>query len=140
MVSQDAWDDLWGSSEEKAPTKSSSYNSVNLARYFQEQLLRSSWYRGFGVVNIQVLASQFAKWKNVVTADRLTAMIDFYMNTADQRGNAPGWQDFVYRRDQLLSALLKSEEQEQELDNYELRMEEYDEEAELAAYFERRKS
>lgn len=138
MVSQDAWDDLWGSSEEEAPIKSSSYNSVKLAKYFQESLLRSQWYRGFGIVNIAALSSHFAKWKKTITVDQATAMVDLYMNSADQRGKAPGWEDFVYRRDQLLAALTEKEEIQEELDSYDRRMEEYDEEAEMAAYLARR--
>lgn len=138
MTSQNIWDDLWGSPEPEVPIKSS-YNSVHLAQYFQQELLATSWYKGFGIVNLRALASQIAKWKGKVTADQVRAMVDLYMASPKHRSTNASWQDFVYRRDELAASLLETEEKTQVVDNYAQRMEEYDEEAELAAYLERRK-
>lgn len=130
MTSQDFLDDLWGSSEEKTPTKSSKYNSVDLSIYFRDSLINASWYKGFGIVNLRALAGQFAKWKKTgLTRDQAYGMVDAYMSTYTLRGNAPGWQDFVNNRDKILGAVDKKPEA----------VEEWDEDKAMQEYLARRK-
>jgi hypothetical protein len=138
MSSQVTLDDLWGSSEEEVPIKSS-FNSNVLAKYFQQKLLSSSWYTGFGIVNQRALAGQFAKWKkNNTEYATVVAMIDLYMSDYTMRGNVPGWQDFVYKRDKLASSISNTGEKSQSLDKWDALDAEYDEEAEMQAYLARR--
>jgi len=39
LTSQDIWDDLWGSPKKEEVPKKSSFNSVALAKYFQDQFI-----------------------------------------------------------------------------------------------------
>lgn len=138
MTSQEFLDDLWGSSEEKVPTKSSTFNSLKIAQYFQDQLQRSSWYTGFGIVNLRALAGQIARWKTTgLTAETAYAMVDAYMNNHKLRSKAPGWQDFINKRDIIATSLLDLGENTQ-LDNWDAAEENYDEEAAMRAYLERK--
>jgi len=106
LTSQNIWDDLWGSpKEEEVPIKSS-YNSVVLARYFQDQFIGAEWHSGFGMVNLKALAAQFAKWKSRADSDTVKAMIDLYMTDASVRGKNPGWTDFLGHAE-MISAKLK---------------------------------
>lgn len=135
MDSQDIWDDLWGSSKEEAPIKSSSFNSIKMAQYFQERLFAAPWSTGFAAVNIRALAGQLSQWKrNGATKEQVEDMINLYMTDPDCRGKVPGWQDFLARREQIAVSMTKVDATKQELDEYEARMAEYDEEAEMAAY------
>lgn len=106
MTSQDLWDDLWGPSEEekKVPIKPS-YNSIELAKYFQDQFIGAKWHAGFGMVNVQVLSAQFAKWKTRTDAATVRAMIDLYMTDATMRGKNPGWKDFLGHAEQINAKL-----------------------------------
>lgn len=138
MTSQNIWDDLWGSPEPEVPIKSS-YNSIHLAQYFQEELNRAPWYNGFGIINMRALAGQISKWKGKVTHDQVKQMVDLYLSDRKYRSLTPSWLDFVARRDELVTSILQAGEKTQELDDYGKRMEEYDEEAEFTAYLERSK-
>lgn len=104
-MSQEFWDDLWGSpKKEEVPIKSS-YNSVKLARYFQDQFIGAPWHSGFGMVNLQALSAQFAKWKSRTDSDTVKAMIDLYMSDASVRGKNPGWTDFLRQAEQISNRL-----------------------------------
>jgi len=105
LSSQEFWDDLWGSSkEEEIPTKSS-YNSVELAKYFQNKFIGASWHSGFGMVNIQALSAQFAKWKSHTDSATVRTMIDLYMKDSSLRGKTPGWSDFLSHAEQISARL-----------------------------------
>lgn len=147
MPSEDFLADLWGSPEPEQPLKSSksnSFNSIKLAQYFQSSLFDSYWATGFAAVNIKALAGQFAQWKkNGATVEEVTAMIDLYMLEPKMRGKNPGWQDFLYRREQLATSLASTGEKTQhtaELDKWDKLDEEYDDEAELRKYLESRRN
>jgi hypothetical protein len=106
MVSDEFLIDLWGSPEPEVPIKSSVFNSITLTKYFQDRLLSSSWYKGFGIVNQRAMAGQLSQWKRLgVPADTVYAMIDLYMEDYTMRGKSPSWQDFIYQRDKLASSL-----------------------------------
>lgn len=113
MTAQDIWDDLWGSSEEKKVPAKPSYNSIELAKYFQDKFIGAEWHSGFGMVNIQALAAQFAKWKSRTDSDTVKAMIDLYMTDATVRGKNPGWTDFLGHAEQI-NAKLKPQSTEDE--------------------------
>ena len=105
MTSQEFWDDLWGSpKEEEVPIKSS-YNSVALAKYFQDKFIGAPWHAGFGMVNIQALAAQLAKWKSRTDSDTVRAMMDLYMEDSSLRGKNPGWTDFIRQAEQISARL-----------------------------------
>lgn len=132
MTSQDFLDDLWGPSEKKTPIKSSKYNSVDLAIYFRDTMVNSSWYKGFGIVNLRALSGQFAQWKKTgLTSDEAYAMVDIYLTTFSLRGSAPGWQDFVNNRDKILAHV-------RELDKQAAHEEEWDEDKAMQEYLARR--
>lgn len=104
-MSQDIWADLWGSpKEEEVPIKSS-YNSIHLAKYFQDKFLEAQWHQGFGMVNIRAMAGALAKWKSRTDSDTVRAMMDKYMEDAQFRGRNPGWQDFLYNAERIAEAL-----------------------------------
>lgn len=113
MTARDIWDDLWGSSEEKKVPAKPSYNSIELAKYFQDKFIGAEWHSGFGMVNIQALAAQFAKWKSRTDSDTVKAMIDLYMTDATVRGKNPGWTDFLGHAEQI-NAKLKPQSTEDE--------------------------
>src|SRR5690349_12324947 len=137
MTSQDFLDGLWGSSEEEAPVKSSTFNSVKLALYFEHKLQESSWYVGFGIVNRRALAGSFAKWKQSgLTPEQAYAMVDVYVTTADLRSKAPGWQDFINKRDAILQHLTKH--LHEPVDKWSSAEAEYDEEAAMQEYLKRK--
>lgn len=143
MTSHTLWDDLWGSPEPEVPIKSSTFNSVKMAQYFQRCLFDAYWSTGFASVNLKALSGQFAQWKkNGATSDQVTAMIDLYMLEPTMRGKVPGWQDFLSRREQLASYLSNTGEKSQEkpLDNWDRREAEYDEDEALRKYLARRKN
>jgi hypothetical protein len=112
LTSQEIWDDLWGSPNKKEVPIKSSFNSVALAKYFQDKFIGAKWHSGFGMVNIQALAAQFAKWKSRTDSDTVRAMIDLYMTDASVRGKNPGWTDFLGHAEQINTKLnpVKSEE------------------------------
>ena len=127
MTAQDIWDDLWGSpKEEEIPIKSS-YNSIELAKYFQDKFIEAKWHSGFGMVNMKALAAQFAKWKSRADSATVKAMIDLYMTDESLRGKNPGWTDFLGHAEQINAKLtakpaknewdLIQEEWEREYDN-----------------------
>jgi hypothetical protein len=105
LTSQDIWDDLWGSQKKEEIPKKSSFNSVALAKYFQDKFIGAPWHSGFGMVNIQALAAQFAKWKSRTDSDTVKAMIDLYMTDASLRGKNPGWTDFLGHAEQINAKL-----------------------------------
>src|SRR5437899_6556924 len=106
MDSQSIWDDLWGSPELEKPLKSSGYNSVKMAQYFQQLLISQAWYKGFGIVNIQALAGQLSKWKRTgLESDTLYAMMDAYMGRGQFLSVTSSWQNFVASRDDLLKVV-----------------------------------
>lgn len=113
MTAQDIWDDLWGSPKEKEVPVKSSYNSIELAKYFQDKFIGAEWHSGFGMVNIQALAAQFAKWKSRTDSDTVKAMVDLYMTDATVRGKNPGWTDFLGHAEQI-NAKLKPQSTEDE--------------------------
>lgn len=140
MTSQEFLDDLWGSPEPEVPIKSSSFNSVKMAQYFQSSLFDAHWSTGFAAVNIRALAGQFAQWKkNGATTEQVTDMIDLYMLEPTFRGKVPGWQDFLNRREQLASYLSNTGEKTQPLDKWDAREAEYDDDAAMQEYLARRK-
>jgi len=113
LTAQDIWDDLWGSPKESEVPIKPSYNSVELAKYFQDKFIGAEWHSGFGMVNIQALAAQFAKWKSRTDSATVRAMIDLYMTDATMRGKNPGWTDFLGHAEQI-SAKLKPQSTEDE--------------------------
>ena len=118
MTSQDIWDDLWGSpKKEEIPIKSS-YNSVELAKYFQDKFIGATWHSGFGMVNVQALAAQFAKWKARTDSATVRAMVDLYMEDASFRGKNPGWTDFLGQAE-LINAKLTAKPVKDEWDLFE---------------------
>lgn len=116
----DIWDDLWGSPEEEAPIKSSTYNSVKLARYFRDSFSRAKWHSGFGMVNERALAGALAKWKTRTDHDTVISMIDTYMADETIRGKNPGWQDFLYKAEQIATSLTSTGEKTQPKTMWEL--------------------
>lgn len=100
-MSESIWDDLWGSPKKEETPIKSSYNSVELAKYFQDKFIGATWHSGFGMVNIQALAAQFAKWKSRTDAATVIAMIDCYMADATVRGKNPGWPDFLMHAEEI---------------------------------------
>lgn len=136
MSSQDFLDDLWGTSSE-VPHKPSVFNSVKMAQYFQQRFFESEWTSGFASVNVQALSGALAKWKKAgALAEDVTAMIDRYMDDPAVRGKNPGWQDFIYRKEQIAAALAKTEKTSVWSD----RVEETDADAVLAAFLAKRRS
>lgn len=115
MTSQNIWDDLWGSPKEEVPIKSS-YNSVTLAKYFQDKFIGAEWHAGFGMVNLQALAAQLAKWKPRTDSATVKAMIDLYMTDASLRGKNPGWTDFIRQAEQIHARLKPAEPEKSEWD------------------------
>jgi hypothetical protein len=109
VTSQDIWDDLWGSPEEKEIPVKSSYNSIDLAKYFQDKFIGAPWHSGFGMVNVKALAAQFAKWKSRTDSATVRAMIDLYMTDASLRGKNPGWTDFLTQAEQINAKLTPTE-------------------------------
>jgi len=109
-MSQELWDDLWGDSSKEEIVPKSSFNSVKLAKYFDDQLISAPWYKGFGLVNLRGLAGQLAKWKTRVDSDTVKAMIDKYLSDPSFRGKNPGWQDFLYNAERLAVSLTTKEE------------------------------
>lgn len=105
MTSQEFWDDLWGSPEKEEVPIKSSYNSVKLAKYFQDKFIGAPWHAGFGMVNLQALAAQFAKWKSRTDSDTVKAMIDLYMEDVSLRGKNPGWTDFLRQAEHINARL-----------------------------------
>lgn len=101
------WDDLWKKSEPETK-KPSSYNSMQLAVYFQERFIAAPWQNGFGLINVRALAGSLAKWKSHAEHATVLAMIDRYMDDPEVRGKNPGWQDFLYHAE-AISAKLKPE-------------------------------
>lgn len=141
MTSQEFLDDLWGPSEQEEPLKSSTFNSVKLAKYFQDKLISSYWYRGFGIVNLRALSGQLAQWKRAnVSAEMVHNMIDLYMSDYTMRGKVPGWQDFVYQRDKLATTLSNTGDKSQAVDKWDQREADYDEDAAMRDYLARRKN
>lgn len=138
MPSQDFLDDLWGSPEPEVPIKSSTFNAVKMAKYFQDSLLAAKWYHGFGIVNHRALAGQFVQWRKAgVVADTIYEMIDAYMRDYKLRGEAPSWQDFLYRREKIATSLASTGEKTQ-LDTYDALEADYDEERAMKEYLERK--
>lgn len=113
MTAQNIWDDLWGSPEEEAPIKPSTYNSVKLARYFRHAITQAPWHRGFAMVNERALAGALAQWKSKTNHDTVLSMMDAYMADETLRGKNPGWQDFLYRAEQIASSLTSTGEKTQ---------------------------
>lgn len=133
MTSQNLWDDLWGSPELEKPLKSSGYNSVKMAQYFQQYMVGDNSYTGFGIVNIQALSSQMARWKKSGLAqDVLYAMIHRYFETT----KTPTWQDFVTKRDTLLAEVTTVDETPEV--KYDDSVDEFDEEQAMRDYLARR--
>lgn len=129
MNSHNLWDDLWGSPEPEKPLKSSGYNSVTMANYFQSLLVKQSWYKGFGIGNIQALSGHLARWKKSgLSKEDLYSMMDSYMKIAHRSAN-PGWQDFVAKRDQLISVVRVVDTEPED---------DYDEEKAMREYLARR--
>lgn len=98
----DLYKELWGSSEEEDPVVP--FNGMTLAKYFKQRLERSMW-SGFAMVNLTALAAQFNRWKGKVDPDTIKACIDLYMDDPELRGKNPGWQDFLYRLEQIHAKL-----------------------------------
>lgn len=125
MTSQNIWDDLWGSPQPEVPIKSS-YNSNELARYFQDRLHEAIWYSGFAMVNLRALAGSLAKWKTTADPDTVRAMIDRYMADKSFRGKNPGWQDFLYNAEKIATSLANTGENTQQKDKWDLMEEEWE--------------
>lgn len=124
-MTQDIWDSIWGDSfEEIVPVVS--YNSIELARYFQDKFIGAPWNRGFGVVNVKALAGGIAKWKTRHDHATVTALIDKYMEPDTVRGKNPGWSDFLYRAEQLAAGLPSTGEKSK--DKWDLLEEEWERE------------
>lgn len=126
MTSQNIWDDLWGSPEKEEVPIKSSYNSIELARYFQESFIGAEWQSGFGMVNIRALAGALAKWKSHADSATVKSMVDLYMSDAQYRGTNPGWQDFLYHAEQIATSLLNTGENTQPKDKWDLMEEEWE--------------
>jgi hypothetical protein len=102
-MSQELWDDLWGSpKEEEVPSKS--FNSMTLAKYFRDGLMKASWYKGFGMVNMLALAKNIKAWKDQ-GEERIKLLIDTYLTDESLRGKNPGWQDFLYNAERIAESL-----------------------------------
>jgi hypothetical protein len=125
-MSQDIWDDLWGDSKEEEIAPKSSFNSIKLAQYFQEQFMKAPWQKGFGIVNLRVLGAALAKWKTTADSDTVKAMIDRYMSDPDMRGTNPGWPDFLYHAEQIAASLSNTGEKTQLKDKWDLMEEEWE--------------
>lgn len=116
--------DLWA--DEVEIVVPDSFNSMKLAKYFQEKFIGAPWNRGFGVVNLVSLAAGIAKWKSRQDAATVTALIDKYMEPATERGKNPGWADFLYRAEQLSASLSYTGDLAQPKDKWDLMEEEWE--------------
>jgi hypothetical protein len=102
ILVSDLYKELWGSPEEEIPVVS--FSGMALAKYFKMKLDRAIW-SGFGMVNLTALAAQFNRWKGKVDSDTIKSCIDLYMDDPELRGKNPGWQDFLYRLEQIHAKL-----------------------------------
>lgn len=121
-MSQEVWDDLWGDSKEEEIAPKSSFNSIELATYFRKIFQAAKW-SGFGVVNICTFAAALTHWKTKTDSATMRSMMDLYVTDASLRGKNPGWQDFLYRAEQI-SAKLTVIEPEDKWAKYEREWEE----------------
>lgn len=104
-MSQNIWDDLWGSSSKEETAPKSSFNAMELAKYFQSEFQNAQWHSGFGLINVRALAGAIAKWKSRSDADTVRSMINLYMSDASVRGKNPGWTDFLVQAEQIHAKL-----------------------------------
>jgi hypothetical protein len=103
-VLDSAWD-MWAEEKVVEP-KPVVFNSNKLAAYFRQQLSQAAWSSGFSSVNHAALVGTFAKWKRAgVTTKEATDMVDAYMSSPELRGKNPGWQDFLYHKEQIAVSL-----------------------------------
>lgn len=102
-MSQNIWDDLWGDTPEPeiAPK---SFNAMKLALYFKDKFQLADW-SGFGVTNVRALAGALSPWRTKTDADTIVTMMDAYLTDPTLRGKNPGWQDFLYRAEQIHAKL-----------------------------------
>lgn len=105
MNQEEVWKEFGGTSKEKEVPPKPSYNSIELAKYFQDKFIGAEWHSGFGMVNVQILSAQFAKWKSRTDAATVRAMIDLYMTDVTMRGKNPGWKDFLAHAEQINAKL-----------------------------------
>ncbi|MFE6739788.1 helix-turn-helix domain-containing protein [Streptomyces tubercidicus] len=73
-----------------------------------ETALRATSWAGPAPVNRRALARHLSAWKaDGLSADQIRGMMEQYVGDRRMRGNkaSPPWQDFVWRRKQLLAAL-----------------------------------
>jgi hypothetical protein len=103
-VSPGAWGDLWDDSDKEEIVPQSSFNSMKLAEYFRKRFQAAAW-SGFGVVNSRAMAGSLTNWKDKTDSDTMMSMMDLYMKDASLRGKNPGWQDFLYRAEQINAKL-----------------------------------
>lgn len=123
-MTQNIWDDLWGSPKKEEVPAKSSFNARELAKYFQDQFIGAEWHSGFGMVNVQALSSHIAKWKSRSDSATVRAMIDLYMTDASMRGKNPGWQDFLGHAEQIHAKLNASPEKDDDWDKFMRQLEE----------------
>lgn len=101
-MNEDFYKELWGSSEEAAPSVVKGMNSVAIAKEFERQLFNQKWCKGFAAVNVRALAAQIAKWKRAgQTEETVRRLIETYMTVPEARGANPGWRDFIFRAEQI---------------------------------------
>jgi hypothetical protein len=103
-MSPGAWGDLWDDSEKEEIVPQSSFNSMKLAEYFRKLFQAAPW-SGFAVVNIRTMAGAIKHWKDKTDSATMMSMMDLYMQDASLRGKNPGWQDFLYRAEQINAKL-----------------------------------
>jgi hypothetical protein len=103
-VSPGAWGDLWDDTSEEEVVPKSSFNSMKLAEYFRKRFQAAAW-SGFGVINVRAMAGSLTNWKDKTDSATMMSMMDLYMQDASLRGKNPGWQDFLYRAEQISAKL-----------------------------------
>jgi hypothetical protein len=101
-VNEEFLKDIWGPSEIEVAPSGVTWNALKMAQYFQNELFKQHWCKGFAMVNVRALSSALSKWRTQgKTSEQVTALIDTYMSDASVRGQNPGWQDFLYRAEKI---------------------------------------
>jgi hypothetical protein len=126
MTAQEIWDDLWGDSDKEEIVPKSSYNSMQLAQYFQEKFMAVPWQKGFGIVNLRALSGALTKWKTTTDSDTVKQLIDIYMEDQQFRGVNPGWKDFLYHAEKIAASILNTGENTQGVDKWSKMEEEWE--------------
>lgn len=105
---------MWQDEEDSTPSPAIGFggrekvkwNALKMAQYFEKKLFDAKWHRGFVVVNVRALSTQLTKWRNSGRSEEeVRNLIDKYMSDEKNRGQSPGWQDFLYRAEKIAATV-----------------------------------